>query len=102
LKFSHGRAFNFNVGVTPVNWSLFVVFPFERSARINLADIDAADNGDFAVDDQNLAVVPVCQCPFLPGLQRIYRIEFNHLNSPVPHALKKRSGSLHTAHAVIK
>ena len=38
------------------------------------------------------------QCPW--AFDRIYRIEFDHLNSPVPQALKKGGGSTVTAHAV--
>jgi hypothetical protein len=69
-----------NVCVTPANWRLSGLFPFERTARINLADVDAPNNGEFAIDYQNLAVVPVCQSPFLPGLQWIYRIEIDNLD----------------------
>jgi hypothetical protein len=31
----------------------------KRAARIHRADVDAADDGDLAVDDEDLAVIPM-------------------------------------------
>src|SRR5690606_37415420 len=70
-------------------------------ARVDAADVDAACNGDFAVDNQYLSVVRMREEPFPLSFERIDRVEFDDLNSPFPQALKKGRGIRETAHAVI-
>jgi hypothetical protein len=73
-------------------WCSFVFMPSGKPAGVNATDVDAARNGDLAVDNQNLAVIRMLEEPVPSSLQRIDRIEFDDLNSPVPQALKKGSG----------
>src|SRR6185369_17260612 len=68
---------------------------------IDLTDVDPADNGDFAVNDQNLAVIPVGQPPLTSGLQGIKRVEADDLNAAVLQTLEKSIGGQHAAEAVV-
>ena len=75
--------------------------PLRKAARINLTDVDAPGNGDFAVDDQHLAVIRFGQTPFSAGLEWIYRVKFDNLYPAVTQALKECGGCSVTAHTVV-
>ena len=92
LEFRHSGTFNLNVRATPGQWCSVVFIPSGKLAGVNATDVDAARNGDLAVDNQHLAVIRMREEPVPASLQRIDRIEFDDLNSTVPQALKKAAG----------
>ena len=72
-----------------------------RPTGINARDIDSADKGDSAVDDQQLAMVALIDLP--TGLRRkgVHRIEFLHLDAGVNQALEEFARRRERAGAVI-
>src|SRR5271157_4973376 len=101
LELSHGRAFDLNVRVAPWHLWLFPLSPRRKAARVNLTDVDAPGKGNFAVDDQHLAVIRFGQAPFSTGLEWIYRVKFEDLYPPIAQALKECSGSSVAAYTVV-
>ena len=79
----------------------FFISSSGRPAGINLTDIDAPGNGDFAVDDQHLTVIRFGQAPFSVGLEWILRVKFDHVYPAIAQALKECSGSSETAQTVV-
>jgi len=58
LELRHGRPFNPDVGVTPRDFFLVLLFFCAgEAAGVNAADIDTACDGDFTVDNKNFPVI---------------------------------------------
>jgi len=75
--------------------------PPGKLARVNATDVDAPCNSDLAIDNQHFAVILMREGLVLVSIQRIDRIEFDDMNSPVPQALEERRVIHETAHAVM-
>ncbi|MCY1238128.1 hypothetical protein D9M72_508500 [compost metagenome] len=52
----------------------------ERAARVNAADVDATEEGNFPVDDQQFAMVALVHVPAGVGGHRIDRVVFQDLD----------------------
>jgi hypothetical protein len=80
LELDGGGSFNSNVRVAPADGRPFARPASGRTARIHLADVDAPDDGDPSVDDEDFAVIPVEQAPFSVARQRIGLVEGDDLD----------------------
>src|SRR5208283_5582920 len=91
LALRHRRPFNFDVGVAPsfrVNVSRLATAA--GTARVDVADIDAADESDLAIDDHQLAMVAmVCGKEMKPSFERADWIESQCADAGASQALKE-------------
>ena len=91
------------VGVAPsrAGVTLAARTTLERTARVHTADVDAAQERDAPVDDQQLAVVALIQLPILACHRRVDRIELEHADTAVLQLLKELRRRVDGPHAVV-
>jgi len=99
LEIGDHRAIYLDVGVAPAGRRVLrLIASLEGgSARVDAADVDAANEGRAPIHHQQLAVVSVVERPWL----RHRRVEFEHLDAGLPQAIEERRGRGECAKTVI-
>ncbi len=101
LELRHRRPLNPHVGVAPLDGCRMVRPRIGGAGRVDPRDVDAPREGDLAVDDQDLAVVPGEEVPFPVAMEGIGAIELHHLDARVLQPLEEGGARGGTPHAVV-